>query len=226
MDKIKTRIAALLAKAESTESDAEAQALLAKAEQLMLKHAIERSELERKDPRVKREEIVSIKLEYAGAPKGFFVHLGNVGTGAVVNAIGRVECLVWPKLQRLAVVGPKSDAEFTCRALLSVWRAAYAGLLRTRKDINWTTYPSWWKTDFDRGYLVGFCEGVAANIHDQHAEIEAAQPGALALLDRTPEIRAFLGDVRPGRETRTPSLGRSEGIRDGRAHTIAAGALN
>lgn len=225
MDKIKARIAALLAKAERTDNDAEAQAYLAKAEDLMLRHAIERADLEAADTGREREQIVKMRVPYLTAPKGFYKHLGVIGSAIIVEAIKRVDMTFYAPTQVVFIFGPKTDAEYVATLLPRIWSAAYAGLLRSRKAEDWKDWPSDWKWDYDRGYLVGFCQGVAGNIEVRHAQVEIEHPGALALVDRTAEIREAMGNPKQSRPIRVPSDGMAQGRRDGRAHPLTAGEL-
>ena len=59
---IEDKIAKLLAKAEGTDNAHEAEAFMAKAEELMLQHGVERAHLEARKPGTKREEIVTERI--------------------------------------------------------------------------------------------------------------------------------------------------------------------
>ena len=229
MSDITKRINALFAKAESTDSAEEAQALFAKAEELMLKHAIDRATLEEARPgATTRQSITREWIEYDGhgAPKGFWTHLGRVGSFAITGAVaGRIDMAYVERGHQLLLVGTPEDIEYVKNLLRSVWAAAYSNLLRWRRETDWKFWSSEVKFKADRGYLVGFCEGVASNLRAQQRETELRYPGALALIDRTPEIRREMGETKTGRRVGVSGFGYADGVRDGRNHSFARGEV-
>lgn len=226
---ITKRINALFAKAESTDSAEEAQAFFAKAEELMLKHAIDRAALESDEPGANPRQRITrewIKYDGHGAPKGFWTHLGRLGSYAITQTMaGRIDMAYVDQGHQLLLVGTPEDIEYVKNMLYSVWSAAYSNLLRWRRNTDW----KWWGSDVkfkaDRGYLVGFCEGVAGRLREQQRETERRYPGALALIDRTPEIRQEMGATKASRRVAVSGFGYADGVRDGRNHSFARGEV-
>lgn len=229
MSDITKRINALFAKAESTDSAEEAQALFAKAEELMLKHAIDRAALEAaRSGATTRQRITRewIKYDGHGAPKGFWTHLGKAGSFAITQTMaGRIDMAYAEYNHQLLLVGAPEDIEYVKNLLRSVWAAAYSNLLRWRRETDWKHWSPDVKFKADRGYLAGFCAGVASSLQEQQRETERRYPGALALIDRTPEIRREMGETKTGRSVRVPGFGYADGVRDGRNHSFARGEV-
>lgn len=227
-----TRISALLAKAEGASTDAEAAAYFAKADELMLRHAIDRAELAATDTGKKAEPIEKIYINYdstAAAPKGFWNHLGKVGTWTVVRAMrGRVDMLLPAREHGFWIYGPKTELDYLGRVVPMIWRGAYAGLLRQRKSTDWSSWESSDKFSWDRGYLAGFCRGIADQIAERSEAVEQSNPGALVLVSREVEIKNIIrGEhtVRPTRRVTAPRSGYVQGRADGRSHALAGGEL-
>src|SRR5688572_13087718 len=78
MTSIEDKIAKLLAKAEGTNNPLEAETFMRKAEELMLKHGIERAMLEDRKPGHVRQEIIVRRIHIPGG-HGYAMAMVNIG---------------------------------------------------------------------------------------------------------------------------------------------------
>lgn len=213
------RIQALLAQAESTNHEEEAATFLAKAQELMLRFAIDEAELAQKDPERKTRPIMRT------------IDFGKFGAGVkakrqLITGIAYVNrCKVWLHHGRkfLSVAGFEEDVEFVEMLFGSVlvqMEAACTTALRTEKPdgVNSTSF----RTSFMYAYTNRVVHRLqeAQRIAEQH-EREHNQAGtALVLRDRKAEVDRYVegrvGKLRKGAGAR--HQGSAHGAMSGDAH--------
>lgn len=120
--KILERVGALLAKAEATEFGHERDAFRAKADELMLRYAIEHSEIIRREGRSLKDEVVKRTLDVGDEDVWITEHLGkllryiarharceDIGHPAYRSPYGSTEP---PYIYRMSVVGMEADVDY------------------------------------------------------------------------------------------------------------------
>lgn len=199
MTGIEDRIAKLLAKAEGTDNAHEAEAYMAKAEELMLQHGIERAQLESKRPGTKREPIVTVRVHipnghgYADA----MMHIGFAvapafSVRALKSNLRDGARLVW-------LVGHTSDVEQAETLLNSL-------ILQSKQQA-----VTWWKrdgkqlhpyaTDNDawkarREFIYAFASGVRSRLEETKNRVvaEATAGTELVLVERSKLVDSWIND--------------------------------
>lgn len=156
MSDIISKIQKLLAKAEATEYEAEADAFLAKAQALMTEYAISEAALkaEGKQPRESIAEVNVAMVEKAPAY--------NARTWLLDSIARAMSCrtLRWPGQNRSVVIGYKSEAEFSAMLYMSIDMQCHSAVLRAMKEAK-KEYrvqgrqfrPGVWRRSFVEGYL-------------------------------------------------------------------------
>ena len=219
-EKMTKRISALIAKAESTTSPEEAAVFMAKAEELMLKHAIDRAKLEQLG-KLAKEDIGVTYVPFVGAPKRYWSDLGRMGGWRVANALGLTGAAVSPHTESIILYGTASDAAQVRSMIESVWRQAAAFLALFKK-----TDPQYLDSDrnerrllaksYLRGFVAGYCTAIEAA---REATAGATTGSELVLVNRRAEIQDFMAQqgLRKGRASyaRNSSSGFAAGYRDG-----------
>jgi len=209
------RVQALLAKAESTAYPAEAEALLAKAQQLMARHAIDEAMLAANGTR--RDEVTTsvllVEPPYAN-PKAVLLSAVADANGCRVVVHGRAE-----GARRCVIVGHASD--------LAGVEALFAALsLHATRELLAAPVPPW---DAPRRFRHAFLLAFASRIGERLREAaRAAQAGvadgagagasvALALVDRGAAVDAALQAEFPTLRTSRSSASSTAGVAGGRA---------
>ncbi len=187
---IESRIAKLLAKAEGTTNAHEAEAFMAKAEELMLKFGVERANLAAKGPGTKREEIVTTHITirnghgYAAAMTAIAHAVGpsfSIHTyQSILRDGGRI---VW-------LVGHKSDVEQVETLVNSLIAQSRTQALHWWKTVGKTEHP--WYTDNQahlarREFIFSFASGVRSRLSEtRNRVVEESTPGTeLVLVERS-----------------------------------------
>lgn len=221
------KIKALLNKAESTHSAEEAQAFTAKAEELMLKHAIDQARLV--DPEVRDEEIIRDVFPYLHTGSRW-KSLGVMGAGTINAAIGLTGLAINNKSKTITLYGRKADCDHVRLVIQSAWRQAEAHLARWRKlDAEYKFFlatkdwPNYYRA-LD-SFVYGFCEGAAAKISAAKEEYLAKDVGAeLVLVSAMDQVDEAMSDLRKTRmrDLKVTEKARSEGYLAGRGANLSA----
>jgi hypothetical protein len=228
-DRLLDRVRKLLAKAEAEGvTPAEAQALTAKAAELMAKYGIDRALLAAERPETDRPANRIVDLDSPWAREKAHLLCG------LASAL-RCHCVLLgigprggqprgpsggPVAQRVHLFGFTSDIERTDILYTSVLLQMWHGLAGARVP-EWSPNPRAWR----RSWLLGFAAAVIARVREaERAAVTAATDGhspasgraALALADRTLIIRRNVEQAYP--VTRTARVTYSgSGYRDGYA---------
>lgn len=205
-EKMSKRIAALIAKAESTTSAEEAGAFMAKAEELMLRHAIDRAKLEQLG-KLEKEEIGRVWIPFKGLAKYYWPAMRD-GSYNIVRAMGTVGMAVHHGTQSVILYGTATDCEAVRVILESVWRQAKSHWLVWKKlDPVFNSLddkvPHEHELRFNCSvsFFNGFTDGFARAIKDAQDTVVASDEAgsALVLVDRKAEIDAAMGNLGKGR---------------------------
>jgi hypothetical protein len=226
-DRLLDRVRKLLAKAEAEGvTPAEAQALTAKAAELMAKYGIDRALLAASRPETDRpgNRIVKIYNPWARVQAHLLCGLADAL---------RCQCILLPAEagQRVHVFGYASDIERTDVLYTSVLVQMWHGLVAAQVPARAQNVRAW-----RRSWLLGYAAAVIAKVRaaEQRAERAAAEPGsgsaqaALVLADRSVVIRQNVSRAYP--VTRTARLtytgsGYAAGYDRGRQADIGAGRV-
>lgn len=225
MEGIASKIAALLAKAESTEFAAEAEALIDKATDLAEKHAINLAWVAASGGGQDTVERVFITLETSA-------WLGFKEMASLIGYAYGFQCVWHPKNRshpkpRVAWVGWKSDlnvAEQVYASLLIQCARAQANHLGSpeiRERIKYASQldgkkPGWHRFVEGRSFIMGFGRATAARIAEARRlaqrKFEDDRPGTgLVLANRQDliqdEIGRFYPNLSAGRRSRTAQSG-------------------
>lgn len=188
------RVQALLAKAESTEFPAEAETLLAKAQELMTRHAIDEAMLtaagsHRRDDIV--TELVGVDPPYAGPKAALLSAVGNAnGCRVIIQGRGS-----GPK--RCAVVGHRSDIA----KVTTLFGALSLHAARTMLGAPVPPYDT--PRRFRHAFLLAFAARIgerlqeAARAAQVEAEREAGRSVGLVLVDRSSAVDAAVDEQFP-----------------------------
>ena len=203
------RISALMAKADSTNSPEEAQAFYAKAEQLMLRYAIDRASLE-KGSKVEKEEVTMVTVAFPHTRERFKA-LGVFGSSLLNEAIGLTGIAVNTRTYTITLYGRKADVTHARTIIEAAWRQAENHLRVWRKSseayaqvyasADWPTYYKMLDS-----YVFGFCQGAGAKIQEGQEEFIQKTAGAeLVLASVKKDVEAML-DKLPRSRVRRPRI--------------------
>jgi hypothetical protein len=212
------RIQALLAKAESTEFPDEAEALLAKAQELMSRHAIDdamlRSARSSAQSGIETTKI-AVPAPYAG-PRA-----------SLLNAVARANCCRVvigrePNGGRMCtLVGYGSDVDHTTTLFTALSLQATRAMLRSAPDGDGVR-------SFRHAFLIGFASRIGERLRRATAEAvgdaeRAMGPSvAVALRDRSTAVDAAFADQFPWLRKIRPNISSWSGLRSGRSAADAA----
>jgi hypothetical protein len=227
-DRLLDRVRKLLAKAEADGVTVEeAQALTAKAAELMAKYGIDRALLAARQPETDRpsSRLVDIYNPWARVQ----AHLLCGLAGAM-----RCQCILLPsgEGQRVHMFGYASDIERTDLLYTSVLVQMWHGLIAAEVPARASSVRAW-----RRSWLLGFAAAVTARVKAAEERAEAAAavtgegahtPAALVLADRSLVIRRNVAAAYPA--TRTARLtytgsGFGTGYRQGQRADIGTGRV-
>jgi hypothetical protein len=197
-----TKIAALLAKAESSDHEAEAKIFRDKAQELMLKWGIDDAMVQ--DAGVEKPEPIVMKyIDMKGQWHMGFFYLGQsvaFGMGNLKVLISRMDSNKWT---RLYVVGHESDV------------ARYTTLVESLKGQAEAAMKEWWKGErktrgymYDantgwtakRQFIMSFGQGVAAVLREQRSGlVETGSSTDLVLVSRGARVEEFYSNMSVGK---------------------------
>lgn len=195
LDKMKDKISKLLAQAEGTDNEKEAETFTAHAHKLMLAYGIEMAELESAGE-VKPEEIVEVYRLLQG---GYTVVLVTE-IYQLAKAFGHLSGFVQGSgsTRALTIVGHKSDVEAFWILADSIGVQAMSGLHRFQKEHKPTRQymTNHEKTIQSRSYLQGFYRICAKRIAELR-QVEEAAPtvstgAALVLASKQDKVDNYL----------------------------------
>jgi hypothetical protein len=244
------RIAALLKKAESTESDEEAQALSAKASALMIKYGIEQSTIDnaRAASGKGRGDITSKTMWFPGSYRKGLVF----GSYQIICAMGTMEArqssrkhvdylrIADPIDDRMGlylfIYGYESDLDNVVLLITSIHLQAMNAVRRWWKnDVNFKSFcTAGEKRSMRRSYIEGFFVGASKKIKESKRRVlsEAGGSAELVLLARRESVDRWMAEnLAPGKKARTHMVhsyaydsGKSDGSRADVGNTRVANA--
>lgn len=190
------KIRALLAQAEGTDNEHEAEAYSAKAEQLMLRWGIDVANLAR-DPKRPAEEIVTEWIHL----KGWFAPAHLYFAALVADGLGNLRTyrMRWYKhtADSIALVGFESDVRRAQMLIASLQLQAQTALRAWWKDAP----ERWWMTRMQavhakRQFLISFATVVKNRLTAQRTKLvaEAGTSTELAVRDRKSLVDQFLDE--------------------------------
>jgi hypothetical protein len=218
-DKLLDRIGALLAKAESTDSSHEAEALVAKAQQLATLHAVdlatarERTQRRRRASPTQRRIVMGQRREQGRRHRvALFVAVAHANDVRVDVARNATYVLAFGFLTDLDVV----ERLFASLATQMV-AAANAAIARGehRDEVYWSEAAGAWRTDarvFRSAFNQGFVASVGARLEAARQQALADEPvngngssssGALVLARKADEVDAYYRATSDARGTWT-----------------------
>jgi hypothetical protein len=193
----KSKIEALLAKAERTDNEHERDAYTAQAQRLMLKMGIDEADLEARGE-VKPEPVVQEHKDYRGSYATAMPDFANsvaLGMGAL-----KVIKSAWRGTQRVYVIGHQTDVDNFWMLMNSLEVQCMAGLANWWKTADERTYlgrQEGWKAR--RQFILSFGWTVGNRLREQRTEVHAeATPGAaLVLVSKEERVVAKVGEMYP-----------------------------
>jgi len=214
VDKYADKIQALLAKAESTDSAAEAEALTARAEELMVKYSIDQAMIDAKRLAAggKVENIVTASCYVYGSYEAAWPYVFNhvvtsLGSMKVYLSKNRIDPVTGKKSTKISVVGFESDVQQAMILLSSLQLQAMAAMKTwwaTSEDKGWMNASEAWRSR--RQFIVSFGEGAGVRIRNMKRKVvaESSTGTDIVLRDRGALVEAYvnqnlrLGEARGG----------------------------
>lgn len=216
MDKVQK----LLAKANGTDNQAEAEAFFAKAAQLMTQHGIEQHELKSAEEKAAGPKVEEVSMEGAWSterPSHLYVR-------QILRACFNVTVLKYKKwgadggkVNTYTVIGERADCEFAIYAFMSL-EHTFNRLWRARlRQFGAERLPRSERNGYFDGLRLGF---IHAWRKAREAEMQRmnAQSYAIVLVDKDKAVDAFLSTMRVRNVAVRRKLdhgAREDGFRDG-----------
>jgi len=199
------KIAKLLRKAESTKFPEEAETLISKAQELMLKYAIDEEMLARAAGKEMKDEIGTTFIVYTGSMQQAIMQLGL----AIARANGcklLLEKRDWAKESVLHVIGFKSDrdhvvmldtsVQIQCTHALTVWWKA-------QDKAQYETAGEKWRAR--REFIYGFAQGVQERLTEarkaatQEATVTHGPGVGLVLVSKKAQLDEYWDGLSKGK---------------------------
>lgn len=207
------KIQLLLNKAESTDSEHEAEALWEAAQKLMVRHAIDESMLPGNDQ--KREKIVTREIKLNPRDEIF------TQKATLCNAIAkanRCQVIMVKGLGLIKIIGYESDAEFVEMLYASVMMQ-YAGA----RNRGWKAYGGpqsryLWVNAFAQGYAYRIGE----RLREMAQRVDAGTGQELVLRDRAQDVADEVSRLHPRLRSRVAKYRGGEGANAGRTAANSA----
>lgn len=220
-EKIIDKVHKLLAKAERTDNPEEAEAFSAKAAELMERHTIDQSMLNRDTGQAAgvTEFLVDVSGAYYIGLRDFAVHVGNaLGFKVLLHSYGKNKSVGWYGFEDELAVGEVlwASLRLQCERFSRVHMAAYIppNPLDDRSDRFYEK----------RSFMIGFGQRVGARIRATRVRVqeevteERGSSVALALVDRGSAIDKWMREkYRIGQSRSTSNRISGSGLNGGRA---------
>ena len=205
------RVQGLIAKAESTDFPEEAEALMAKAQELMTRHAIDLAMLGSKEDRGEPvQEIITVRSPYASARASLLAAIG------AVNDVTCVSLGTRNGNQQIGMIGYADDIEAT--------KTLFASLsVQASRFMAATPVPPYdTPRRFRHAFMLGFAGRVQKRLQDarQSAITEAEADGssvAIVLASKERAVQDKLKELHPSTRKRRASASSASGYSGGRA---------
>lgn len=235
IESLKSKIAALLAKAERTDNEHERDAFNAKAEKLMLAYGIEAAELEAAGE-VKPEQIIVEGRGYRGGyaivmPEFIYVVSRALGHLRVVQSDG-------PNTRYVRLIGHESDVAAAWTLIDSLEKQAHIAMKRWVRDQNadptsiYKLIPGPEKFKSRREYITGFALGAGKRIDEEKRDVDATATAsaALVLVSKAERLSNFMDDeyghLKPAKDRRATGItGRGAGYTAGQQANVGTTQL-
>lgn len=226
-EKILDRVAKLLAKANRTDNEVEADAYFAKATELMTKHAIEQWELvgrgEAPRPNVITRSVSIREKQDKARTRAVLIHQ--------IAKANRCETVRMVGMDMVTIYGFESDVEFvkTLYGLVLV-QMEYQTALAWRVYLEETHYEARDRQSrylFVKGFQLGFGMRVGERLDEARIREEQNHAGAaLALVDRSALVLAAMPETRSSSVRLSTSVGIAEGEAAGSRADLSGGRNN
>lgn len=184
--KILGRVRGLLAKAESTQFPEEAEALSAKAQELMTRHAFERALLD-----------AQTHVPQAASSRRIWLDAPYVGAKAqLVNSVAdanRCKVVVYEKLGFVAVLGDELDLDITELLSTSLLVQATRALVATDRDSGRTGQVR----DFRQSFLLAYATRIGQRLAEASEPSVADDRLLPVLADRSKAVQALFEEMFP-----------------------------
>jgi Protein of unknown function (DUF2786) len=206
--KVLTRVRGLLAKAESTQFPEEAEALSAKAQELMNRHALERAMLDAEEhtPQTATSRRMWLDNPYVGA-KAQLVH--------IVASANRCRAVNYEKLGFVALLGDEMDLEITellaTSLLLQATRALVAAGSQISRDGQSRT------RSYRQSFLLAYATRIGERLRTVTVVSEADDRLLPVLVDRQKAVDELFEAMFPATVTKSYSASNAAGWGAGRA---------
>jgi hypothetical protein len=231
------RIADLLAKAEGTKVDAEAETYREKAYELMSKYAVDQAMIDAKRVReggISTESIVKENVSFSGIFKDALIHFSHnvvmafrTMNGYVEKNVVRIEGTKGVKVHIYTIVGYESDVAQAKMLIMSLQVQAASALAEWWKELDLYTGAGVIKETGSpmekfktrREFILSFGAGAASRVRDRmRIVMNESGPGTeVALVDRGDQVKRWL------KENMNLSRGRGGNLQRGSAEASASG---
>ncbi len=212
-DKILTRVRGLLAKAESTTFEAEADALTAKAQELMARHAIDLAMLDSRAPNRDTPSARRIHFDdpYIDAKSQLLT---------VVSRENRVSAVFSTGLGFSTIMGFESDLDIVELLFTSLLTQATSAMVAEGKTVD--HYGRSTTRSFRQSFLVSFAHRIGERLREANVAAAADARSEMGdvflpvLADRKVEVDEFVTQVFPRTVSRTVNASNGAGWAAGR----------